>query len=136
MKLIIVYTLLALAATVVNIGTQDVVGRLYKGPFALALAMLIGTAIGLVIKYVLDKRYIFHFQACGIGHDSRTFALYTLMGLITTAMFWSVELGFEQLFGSRSMRYLGAVLGLGVGYVAKYHLDKRYVFRTAASPFE
>jgi len=31
------------------------------------------------------------------------------------------------------MRYAGAVLGLAAGYWLKYHLDKRYVFRVAAS---
>ena len=26
------------------------------------------------------------------------------------------------------MRELGAIIGLGVGYLIKYHLDRRYVF--------
>ena len=30
------------------------------------------------------------------------------------------------------MRYLGGVIGLAIGYLTKYHLDKRYVFRTEA----
>ncbi len=30
------------------------------------------------------------------------------------------------------MRYLGGVIGLAIGYLTKYHLDKRYVFRTKA----
>lgn len=131
MKLIVVYSVLALIATALNIGTQHMVGRFYMGPFALLLAMFAGTAVGLLVKYVLDKRYIFRFRASGLRHDSRTFALYTLMGLATTLIFWSFELGFEFLFASQGMRYLGAVLGLGIGYVAKYKLDKRYVFRPA-----
>jgi hypothetical protein len=32
------------------------------------------------------------------------------------------------------MRYVGALIGLGLGYWAKYHLDKRFVFRTQAAP--
>ena len=27
------------------------------------------------------------------------------------------------------MRYLGGVIGLMIGYIIKYQLDKRYVFR-------
>jgi hypothetical protein len=27
------------------------------------------------------------------------------------------------------MRYLGGVIGLTIGYLAKYHLDKRFVFK-------
>ena len=108
MRLVTLYALLALIATVANIGMQDVVVRVYAGPFAIILAMLAGTAVGLVVKYLLDKRYIFHFHASDIGHASRTFALYTLMGVVTTIIFWAIELGFEHLFGSRGMRYLGA----------------------------
>jgi hypothetical protein len=32
------------------------------------------------------------------------------------------------------MRYLGALIGLAIGYWAKYHLDKRFVFRIQAAP--
>jgi hypothetical protein len=28
------------------------------------------------------------------------------------------------------MRYLGGIIGLAIGYLTKYRLDKRYVFRT------
>lgn len=131
MRLALAYALLALVATVVNIGTQDIVTRLHPGPFAVLLAMAAGTAAGLVVKYVLDKRYIFRFHARDLGHDSRTFALYTVMGLATTVIFWSFELGFHYLFASTQMRYAGAVIGLAIGYLTKYHLDKRYVFRRA-----
>ena len=43
------------------------------------------------------------------------------MGLATTVIFW----GFE----TKEMRYLGGIIGLAIGYLTKYHLDKRYVFR-------
>ena len=50
------------------------------------------------------------------------------MGLVTTALFWGTETAFWLLWGTEAMRELGAVLGLSVGYVVKYNLDKRYVF--------
>lgn len=128
LKLALTYALLALLATLANIGTQDLAMRLYGGPHALVLAMAAGTGAGLVLKYALDKRYIFRFRARSLGHDSRTFALYTAMGLATTAVFWSVELAFHWLYATPGMRYLGAALGLALGYVIKYYLDKRYVF--------
>jgi putative flippase GtrA len=127
-KLLFIYVLLALIATAANIGSQDAVVRTYSGPFAVTISMLIGTGVGLVIKYVLDKRYIFKFRANDIAHDSRTFALYSIMGLVTTAIFWSVELGFDYAFGTAHMRYVGALVGLSIGYVTKYYLDKRFVF--------
>ncbi len=113
-----------------NIGAQDVFVRVYDGLFAIAGAVVVGTGVGLVVKYVLDKRYIFRFQAKSAVHDGQTFALYTLMGLATTAIFWGFEFGFQQAFDSKSLRYLGGVIGLAIGYAVKYRLDKRYVFRT------
>lgn len=130
MKLVITYALLALIATVINIAAQDFVIRLYGGAFSVLISMIVGTGAGLVVKYMLDKRFIFRFRARDLGHDSRTFALYTLMGLATTVIFWGFELGFDHLFGSKEMRYVGGVIGLAIGYVTKYYLDKRYVFHT------
>ena len=133
MRLPVIYALLALIATAANIGSQDLVIRAYSGAYAILLSILVGTAIGLVVKYVLDKRYIFHFKARDLGHDGRTFALYVLMGVVTTAIFWGVEFTFESLFHTKELRYVGGILGLCIGYIAKYQLDKHYVFRTGAA---
>jgi putative flippase GtrA len=129
-KLAALYTLLAIVATIANIGSQDLAIRLYTGPAALPLSVFFGTAVGLVVKYVLDKRYIFAFRADNLAHDSRTFVLYTAMGLLTTTIFWGFEFAFHALFGSKEMRYLGGVIGLAIGYYAKYQLDRRFVFKT------
>lgn len=129
MKLALLYAILAIIATIANIGAQDLTLKAYAGPLSVLLSILMGTAIGLIVKYVLDKRYIFAFVARDLGHDSRTFALYTAMGLITTAIFWGMELGFDAAFGSKEMRYFGGILGLAIGYVVKYQLDKRFVFK-------
>jgi putative flippase GtrA len=129
MRLALAYALFAALATLVNIGAQDVSLRLYAGEHAVGLSVFAGTGVGLVVKYLLDKRYIFRFQTTGAAHDGRLFALYTLMGVATTAVFWGFEFGFEHLFHDKWLRYLGGVIGLAVGYVTKYQLDKRFVFR-------
>lgn len=130
MKTAFVYALLALVAMSANIAAQDLLVRLYAGYFSIPAAVVLGTGVGLVVKYVLDKRYIFMFSARDVRHDTRIFALYTLMGLATTAIFWGFEFGFDHFFGSKEMRYVGAILGLIIGYVSKYYLDKKYVFRS------
>lgn len=127
-KLAVTYAIFALIATSANIGAQDIVVRIYSGAFDILASVLVGTAVGLVVKYVLDKRYIFRFRARDMAHDTRTFALYSAMGVITTVIFWGFEFGFHHIFQSKEMRYLGGVIGLAIGYLAKYHLDKRYVF--------
>jgi putative flippase GtrA len=50
------------------------------------------------------------------------------MGLVTTAIFWATEYAFWLVWGTQLMREVGAVLGLAVGYIAKYQLDRRFVF--------
>lgn len=132
MKLTLTYIVLALVATAANIGAQDLVIRSYAGEFGVLISMMVGTVVGLIVKYILDKRYIFRFQARDATHDGKTFALYTLMGLATTAIFWGLEFGFDHLFETKEMRYLGGFIGLAIGYLTKYNLDKRYVFRVKA----
>ncbi len=129
-KLAINYAIFALIATAANIGAQDLVIRTYSGAYDILASVVVGTGVGLVVKYILDKRYIFRFRARNVAHDTQTFALYPVMGLATTLIFWGFEFGFHHIFETKEMRYLVGVIGLAIGYLTKYHLDKRYVFRT------
>ena len=119
----------SLIATAANIGAQDIAIRTYSGAFDILASVVVGTGAGLVVKYILDKRYIFRFRARSVAHDTQTFALYTLMGLATTVIFWGFEFGFHHIFETKEMRYLGGVIGLAIGYLTKYHLGKRFVFK-------
>lgn len=130
MKLVFAYAIFAMVAMVTNIVAQELVIRTYSGAYELILSVIVGTGAGLVIKYILDKRYIFRFNAKNAVHDGKTFLLYTVMGLATTVIFWGFEFGFEHIFATKEMRYLGGIIGLTIGYVTKYKLDKRFVFRT------
>ncbi len=121
----------AVIATAANIGVQDLVIRTYNGAFAILASVIVGTGVGLLVKYLLDKRYIFRFQARSFAHDTQTFVLYTIMGLATTVIFWGFEFAFHHIFETKEMRYLGGVIGLAIGYLTKYQLDNRYVFPKA-----
>jgi len=92
------------------------------------MAMALGTLAGLVSKYLLDKKYIFQFMTTSHREDLRKFTLYGMTGISTTVIFWGLELGFDALIGGKTARYMGAIIGLSIGYGVKYHLDKRYVF--------
>ena len=128
-RIALVYTLVSAFATVANIGTQALFIWLYVGSYAIEISVLLGTAVGFPIKYVLEKKYVFYFKADNLGHDTRLFILYGVMGVFTTAIFWGIEFAFHHLFGTDAMRYLGGAIGLTVGSFIKYHLDKRFVFK-------
>lgn len=133
MTLALTYSFFAFLATAVNIGTQDLVIRMYSGPYSVVASIAAGTLTGLVVKYVLDKRYIFRFKSVDVLHDGKTFMLYSLMGIFTTMIFWGFEFGFHQLFKTKEMRYFGGIIGLAIGYLSKYQLDKQFVFRGGAA---
>lgn len=126
--LLLRYSAFAVIATLANLGAQRLVLLTGESPVLFALAVFVGTALGLVVKYALDKRWIFADRETGLRAHSRKFGLYTAMGLVTTAIFWATETGFWLAFGSHTAREVGAVLGLAVGYVVKYQLDRRFVF--------
>lgn len=124
----VLYSLFAAFSTVINIGCQMLSIWLYKGPYAVEVSILFGTAAGLPLRYLLEKRYIFAFKSNDIVHDGRLFVLYAFMGVFTTAIFWGVEYAFHFIFGAVTMRYVGGVIGLAIGFYVKYQLDKKYVF--------
>ena len=130
MQIAVKYTIFAVLATLANIGSQDITLQIYDGHYPLVISIIVGTAVGLIVKYVLDKKYIFQFHTENIAHNTQTFTLYTVMGLTTTTVFWGFEFGFDYLFQSKEMRYAGGIIGLAIGYYAKYQLDKRFVFVT------
>ena len=88
-----------------------------------------GTLAGLVVKYVLDQRWVFRYRPTSRLDHSVKFTLYSLTGVLTTFIFWGTELAFAAMGDAHWLRYTGAVLGLSVGYTAKYSLDRRFVFR-------
>jgi hypothetical protein len=90
----------------------------------------LGTGAGVVVKHVLDKSYISRFCTRGFAYSAQAFALHTFMGLATTVIFWGFEFSFQRIFKTKEMRYLGGVIGLGIGHLTKCCLDKLYVFRT------
>lgn len=122
------YTLFAVISTFFNLFFQYLSFFFYSTHGALYVAMFIGTLAGLLVKYILDKKYIFYHIPANIKDDSRKFILYSFMGIFTTMIFWSTEILFNMLLQSPYAKYIGALLGLSIGYIIKYFLDKKYVF--------
>jgi putative flippase GtrA len=127
------YAAFAAVATAANLAAQALAGlALGLAPGALGpdywLALAFGTGVGLVVKYLLDKRWIFRDRSTGVAAHGRRFTLYTVMGLVTTAVFWGTQTLFVLIWPGRAALLAGGALGLAIGYVVKYRLDRRYVF--------
>ncbi len=129
MKQAFKYAIFALIATLANLLSQEMMTWFLPATWNLWGAMLMGTFVGLLVKYWLDKKYIFFFESVNLFHDGKIFILYSVMGVITTTLFWGVEWFADWWFGTKIMRYSGAILGLALGYWVKYQLDKKFVFR-------
>lgn len=129
--LVLRYVSFAVLATLVNLATQRLILARDQDSLHFAAAVGAGTLAGLVVKYVLDKRWIFDDRSTGARSEGRKFTLYTAMGLITTAIFWGTETAFWLIWRTEPMREVGALLGLACGYVIKFQLDRRFVFTDA-----
>lgn len=128
MRLVLLYSLFAVIAMTLNIAAQEVALLIYAGAYSIGFALLCGTSTGLMVKFVLDRRYIFQMVTRPLHKELGQFVAYTVTGILTTLIFWGTEIGFDFLFDTREARYAGAILGLSCGYLIKYQLDKRYVF--------
>lgn len=137
-RLAVLYALFAAVSTAANLGAQALVRLVWApAPGALDLAywvaLAVGTGVGLAAKFLLDKFWIFDDRAAqGAKQHGAQFALYTAMGLATTAIFWGLQSLFFHIWKTEAMLTLGGALGLGIGYVVKYQLDRRFVFRAGA----
>lgn len=131
LNLIVRYSLFALIATGINLIAQFPFFLLFNGWWVLYAALFVGTVAGLLTKYVLDKRWIFNYQASSKKDDVHKFGLYSLMGVFTTVIFWGTEMTFYYTFEFYGAQYVGGGLGLMVGYIVKFYLDKKFVFKVA-----
>jgi len=122
------YVVFAVIATLANLLTQEAVMR--TAPVApLTLSILAGTAAGFILKYWLDKRYVFDDAYGGHRRELQKIALYGAFSVGTTLVFWGFEVAFWAIWRTDVAKYTGAVIGLAVGYAAKFLLDRAFVFR-------
>jgi putative flippase GtrA len=134
----ILYGLFAGLCTLLNLGTQKLVDACLhpagvRQELVVVLGMLAGTAVGLVSKFILDKLIVFRQRGGTAPQIAGRFALYSVFGAVTTAIFWGTELLFVRFWDAEAARYVGGALGLTAGYTLKFILDSRFVFSDAKS---
>lgn len=125
-SIIVRYAACCALAMMANLGMQFLAREGFGQP--LIVCLIFGTGAGLVLKYVLDRNFIFEGRGVGLRRDSARFIIYSLFGLVTTMLFWGAEWAATLISHHPYSLYFGGALGLVVGYAIKYYLDRRWVF--------
>ena len=68
------YAAFAVIAILANLGAQRIVLALLDTQGELAAAIFVGTGVGLVVKYALDKKWIFHYASSGLAAHGKLFS--------------------------------------------------------------
>jgi len=123
------YVLFVVFAGLGNLFSQEAVVRVAPA-LPLMASVLVGTGVGFVIKYALDKRWIFFDDYESHTEEIRKVIVYGLFSVLTTLIFWAVEIGAWRHWETSFAKYTGAVIGLAIGNLIKYLLDRRFVFGT------
>ncbi len=124
------YVLFAIVSGLSNLTTQEVVIRAL--PITpIMVSVTAGTGVGFFVKYLLDKRWVFLDGYDGHATEIRKICIYGVFGVVTTLLFWGIELGCWSVFRTIEAKYVGATIGLTLGNWIKYLLDKHYVFARA-----
>ena len=121
------YILFAILSTLVNLFSQFLTFAILDYEHETYIAIANGTIAGLLVKYLLDKYYIFNLNVKEYS-SSNTFVPYILTSILTTIIFWFTELWFINYIQIPYTEYIGAIVGLSMGYTLKYFLDRDFVF--------
>jgi putative flippase GtrA len=122
------YVAFAMLSIAANFLVQAIV--LQIAPWSgLMPSIVAGTAAGFALKYVLDKNWIFFDRYSSHGDEMSKVALYGLFSVLTTLIFWGFEIAFWTLWKTELAKYTGGAIGLAIGYVSKYALDRKFVFK-------
>lgn len=122
------YAATAVLSVLANLIAQEVTTR--EMPHAhLMLSIVVGTLVGFFIKYVVDKTWTFRERYTTPLGEAQRITLSGLFSVLTTLIFWAFELGFYAIWQTDFAKYLGAVLGLSIGYILKFWLDRHHVFK-------
>lgn len=127
-RTIYTYTTIAVVASSANLFLQYIFLEFFKAAYAIEISIVVATAVVLPFKYVADKKLIFQYVARNIMHDFGKFISYTVVSVFTVIIFWGIEYGAHLIFEQDALRYAAGAIGLAISFLAKYNLDKKYVF--------
>ena len=97
--------------------------------YGLLIQMGTATIVAFIFKYLVDKLIIFKDKTSYFStkHINQVF-FYGIFAVFTTLIFWGTELFFKFMFNFQNSQYIGAIIGLSIGYTIKFLLDRKFVF--------
>lgn len=124
------YAISAVVSVAANLAGQQltVIGVLAA---PLIASIIVGTIVGFIVKYVIDKTWTFREPYTTHTAEAHRITLSGFFSVLTTLVFWAFELGFFAIWQTDFAKYTGAILGLSLGYIIKFWLDQRLIFREA-----
>ena len=144
----LLYIFFAIITTIINLGVQKGMEALLSDilkykiysmyistnnsriTYGLIIQILTATALAFIFKYSVDKIYIFKDKTSYFTYSHlKQVLLYGSFAVLTTVIFWTFELSFEQFLVFHNSKYVGAIIGLALGYTVKFLLDRKFVFK-------
>jgi putative flippase GtrA len=89
---------------------------------------LAGIAAGFVVKYALDKIYVFDDISQNVAEEVKKVGIYGLFSVFTTVLLFLISEVIERNVNWKHKTHIAWLIGLIVGYVIKFFLDKTFVF--------
>jgi len=87
---------------------------------------VIAVGITYIIKFFLDKFFVFKAVDRKLKQTSKEFIKYFVFAILTTLENLGIQFILSNLFGSPIE--LSVFIALSIGYVTKFFLDRKYVF--------
>lgn len=113
-----------------NLSEINLIQTLYCSTDPYNMPELVGSiiAVGItyIIKFFLDKFYVFKKKSMEIKETSQQFIKYFLFAILTTIENIGIQFIFTNFFGTPLE--ISLIIALSIGYLTKFFLDKKYVF--------
>lgn len=102
---------------------------LAKTPYDMTelVGSIVAVGITYIVKFILDKFIVFEKKEKDLKQTSKEFSLYFVFAILTTLENIGIQFILSNFFGSPMV--LSLVIALTAGYITKFFLDRKYVFK-------
>lgn len=113
------------------LGHIEIIQILYLNTEPYDMTELVGSilAVGItyIVKFILDKFVVFEKKEVDVKETSKEFSLYFVFAIVTTLE----NIGIQFLLSNflNTPLIVSMIVALTIGYITKFFLDRKYVFK-------